>query len=297
MYIKLNANNYFNLWMRLLNHSIFNNIVNLMNNFKKIQLSYYISFSILLLSSCVEPYGYQHKITKSKHIDYKKAALLNVELGRSYLAQGYTERAKKKFLHALELMPNLADSHSGMGYFWQMVGENKEAEKHYKKSIYLGKGGGLFYNQYALFLCENNRYKEANKNFILAANDKLYTKTADVYNNAGLCALKHNDKLQAEQYLTKALYHDPRRHNLFLDLAYLNLSQNNYTSAENYLNKFYTSNKNQLTPNYLLLKIKLAKGLGEHDKILSQGLLLKNLFPNSIEYSMYQNEYKSNLNN
>ncbi|MGI9214760.1 MAG: type IV pilus biogenesis/stability protein PilW, partial [Gammaproteobacteria bacterium] len=244
---------------------------------------------ILLATSCSSS---NSTIKKSVNIDYKKAALLNVELGRSYLAQGYTERAKKKFLHALELMPNLAESHSGIGYFWEVVGEAKEAEKHYKKSIYLGKGNGLFYNQYALFLCVNSRYKEANKNFMLAANDKSYTKTADVYNNAGLCALKYNDQQQAEQYLTKALYHDPRRTNLFLELANLNLDQKNFTAAENYLNRFYKNNKNKLTPSYLWLNIKLANRLGYKDKISSQALLLKNLFPNSPEYNMYRSEYE-----
>lgn len=267
------------------------NYINFLNIFKTIRL-FWITIVILLAISCSSYSSSKSIIKKSVNIDYKKAALLNVELGRSYLAQGYTERAKKKFLHALELMPNLAESHSGIGYFWEMVGEAKEAEKHYKKSIYLGKGNGLFYNQYALFLCVNSRYKEANKNFILAANDKSYTKTADVYNNAGLCALKYNDQQQAEQYLTKALYHDPRRINLFLELANLNLDQKNFTAAENYLNRFYKNNKNKLTPSYLWLNIKLSKRLNQKDKISSQGLLLKNLFPNSPEYNMYQSEYE-----
>lgn len=270
------------------------NILNYANIFTKFNINKLFSIVILtsLMISCAPNFDSKNVIVKSGNINYKKAALLNVELGHSYLAQGYTERAKKKFIHALELMPNLAESHSGMGYFWEMVGEAKEAEKHYKKSIFLGKGRGSFYNQYALFLCDNNRYKEAEKYFILAANDKFYAKTADVYNNAGLCALKHNDQQQAEQYLTKALFHDPRRVGVFLDLANLNLSRNNYNSAQNYLNKFYKNNKNKLTSSYLLLSIKLANKLGQKDKVLSQGLLLKNLFPNSIEYNMYRNEYE-----
>lgn len=225
------------------------------------------------------------------NIDYKKAALLNVELGRNYLAQGYTERAKKKFLHALELMPNLAEAHSGIGYFWEVVGENHEAEKHYKKSISLGKGNGQFYNQYAVFLCERERYTEANKNFILAANDKLYTKTAEVYNNAGLCALKYKDHAKANQYLTKAFHYDPRKIELLLELAKLSIEQHELNLAERHLHQFYQANNHKPTAQYLLLSIKVSKILGQKDKVASQALLLKNLFPNSAEYIIYKNEY------
>lgn len=244
---------------------------------------------ILSLSSCTLPGSNNYR---SPNIDYKKAALLNVELGKHYLAQGYTERAKKKFLHALDLMPNLAESHGGMGHFWEVVGEDKEAEKHYKKSINLGKGKGGFYNQYAVFLCDKNRYKEANKYFLLAINDKTYTKTAEVYNNAGICALKYNDKQQAEQYFTKALNHDPKMTNVFLDLANINIERNNFNIAKQFLENFYKQNQNKLNPNYLWLSIKLSDKLGQKDKVASLALLLKNLFPDSEEYKTYQKVYE-----
>ena len=72
-----------------------------MDNLKKIRW-YKIAGWILLLfiTSCSS--SYKNVSNKSMgNIDYKKAALLNVELGRNYLEQGYTECAKKKFLHAV----------------------------------------------------------------------------------------------------------------------------------------------------------------------------------------------------
>lgn len=265
-----------------------NLIKDLFNN-KNIKLHKTIGLILCLsIISCAPSKNIATNATNN-NIDYKKAALLNVELGRNYLAQGYTERAKKKFLHALELMPNLAEAHSGMGYFWEVVGEYKEAEKHYNKSIYLGKGSGLFYNQYAVFLCERDRYKEANKNFMLAVNDKLYTKTSEAYNNAGLCALKYNDHTKATQYFTKALHHDPRKIELLLELAKLSLEKQELNTAERHLSQFYQNN-NKPTAKYLLLSIKAAKMLGQNDKAASHALLLKNLFPNSSEYNMYRNE-------
>ena len=245
---------------------------------------------IIFISGCSFSSPKYNKLTNNK-IDYKKAALLNVDLGRSYLAQGHTERAKKKFIHALELMPALPEAHSGMGYFWETVKENKEAEFHYRNSIALGNSKGLFYNQYAVFLCERDRYKEANKNFVLAINDKLYTQTAEVYNNAGLCALKNQDTQQAVYYLTKALHHDPRRTNLLLELAKISIEQREFNIAQHHLKQFYNIQNKKPTAPYLWLSIKVDKTLGQKDIAASNALLLKNLFPSSAEYSMYHNEY------
>lgn len=245
-----------------------------------------IIISSIIIAACSSKYN---SLTNNK-IDYKKAALLNVELGRNYLANGYTERAKKKFVHALELKPDLAEAHSGMGYFWEVVKEYKEAESHYRKSITLGNGKGMFYNQYAVFLCERGRYKEADKNFVLAINDKFYDQTSEVYNNAALCSLKHSDLKKAEQYFTKALHHDPQKVHILLDLAKVALSQQEFNVSADYLKQFYTFNNNKPTAEYLLLSVKVAKALRQDDLAASKLLVLKNLFPNSVEYSECRNE-------
>ncbi len=244
--------------------------------------------SLSFLTACSSETRKDLSVSK---IDYKRAALLNVDLGRSYLAQGYTERAKRKFIHALKLMPNLPEAHSGMGYFWEAVGEYKEAEYHYRKSISLGDGKGSFYNQYAIFLCERGRYKEADRNFTLAINDKFHEQTAEVYNNAALCVLKYDDKQKAEQYFVKALSHDPRKTELWLELAKIALSRKEFKVAEDYLNQFHKINNNSPTAEYLLLSIKVAKLLKQEDVAASKVLLLKNLFPESVEYNTYQSEY------
>jgi len=246
-----------------------------------------IASTMMIVVGCTND---KQQIINDNKIDLKKAALLNVELGRSYLVGGYTERAKRKFIHALKLMPNSAEVHSGMGYFWETVKEHKEAEKHYRRSIALGHGKGEFHNQYALFLCSQDRYKEANKHFLIAINDKLYDQTAQIYANAGSCSLKNTDYTVAENYFIKGLDHDPRKTELLLELAKIALHTTKLQAAEGYLQKFYTTNDNKPTPEYLLLGIKVAKLLGQEDIAISKAMALKNLFPDSIEYKVYNND-------
>lgn len=255
-------------------------------NKKKLQLI--LLLITILTTACSTTSTKRDNIADDK-INYKKAALLNVDLGRNYLADGYTERAKRKFIHALNLMPNSAEVHSGMGYFWEVVKEYKEAEVHYRKSIALGNGKGAFYNQYAIFLCQQDRYKEADHNFSLAIKDKFYDQTSQVYANAGMCSLQNNDYKKAEKYFTKGLDHDPKRIELLLELAKMSIYKKEYKIAENYLQQFYTLN-NKPTAKHLFLSIKVATMLGQEDVAASKALVLKNLFPDSIEYNTYKND-------
>ena len=106
--------------------------------------------------------------------DYEKAALANVELGLGYLAQGQVVRAKAKLTHALQLAPHLAEGYSAMGYFWEMTGEIKDAEKYHKKAIRLATQAGDVYNSYGTFLCRRSRFAEAEQAVERALIDKTY---------------------------------------------------------------------------------------------------------------------------
>ena len=48
--------------------------------------------------------------------EQKNAALVNVDLGLGYLAQGQVERAKSKLNHAITIAPNIPETHSAYIY-------------------------------------------------------------------------------------------------------------------------------------------------------------------------------------
>jgi type IV pilus assembly protein PilF len=140
--------------------------------------------------------------------DYQRAANLNVQLGYGYLEQGQVALAKTKLLHALELVPNLPTGLAAMGFFWEKVGDNKEAERYYKKAISAGHGSGELYSKYANFLCRTGAYRDAEHNFHKALQDRKTINTAEIYESAGLCALTADEPQKAEQYFEKAARYD-----------------------------------------------------------------------------------------
>lgn len=214
--------------------------------------------------------------------DLPKAAMLNVEMGQAYLAQGDISRAKKKFVHALELQPKMPEAHSAIGYFYETVGDMQEAEKHHNLAITFGNNKGRFYNNFGTFLCRQKRFKEADRAFNNALKDKQYIKTAEVLENAGLCALQGQDQNKAFDYLKSAVKHDPKRALASLELANIELDRGNAKSALIYLRMFKQTS--QPTAKSLYIAVRAHQSLRQDDELASALLQLKSLFADSDEY-------------
>jgi 23S rRNA (adenine2503-C2)-methyltransferase len=154
--------------------------------------------------------------------DNQKAALIHVELGLNYLAQEDIARAKQKLVYAATLAPRSVEPHSALAHFFEKVGDIKEAEKEHRKALRLGGATGALSNNYAAFLYRQNRFQEAKKAFQTALQDKNYAHSAEVNENAGLCALKLSQNTEAEQYFNTAIRQDKKKCKLaLLELASL----------------------------------------------------------------------------
>lgn len=250
----------------------------------------------LLIVACIGKNAQPEKnqplpIAKQTTADFYRAALLNVEMGKTYLEQGQINRAKQKFVHALELKPKLPEAHSAIGYFYETVGDLEEAEKHHTQAISYGDGKARYYNNYGTFLCRCGRYKEADRAFNYALKDKQYIKTAEVYENAGLCALQAQDTQKAYVYFQTALQHDPNRSAASLELANMELARDNVKAAAQYL-RMYKSSTPEPTPRGLWVGIQTYKKLRANDELASAVLQLKNMFPESLEYKTYKESKK-----
>jgi len=216
--------------------------------------------------------------------DHQRAALVNVELGLGYLSQGQVARAKTKLMHAVKLAPNLPEVHSALAHFWEMVGDFKDAEREHKKAVKLS-GAGAIYNNYGAYLCRRSRFKEADKAFHRAIEDKNYSHTAEVYENAGLCALKSAQPEKADEYLSAAFRRDPSRVGALMELSHIQLERGNVAAAKQLLEQYKKSA--EPSARSLWLGIQIAKSMSDDNAVASNALVLKNLFEDSPEYQWY----------
>jgi len=175
-----------------------------MKNLIRLSSLVFIYFS---LQACVS----SDKINNSHQNLNQIAADDNVKLGLAYLQEGNTPRAKEKLLMAVEQAPRWAVAKDALGYFFEVTGDKKTAEKYYQQAIILSPYDGASLNNYGTFLCRDHRPVEAEKMFLKAAIIPDYLNTAEAYENAGLCALTIPDKNKAKIYFEKALQQEPQR--------------------------------------------------------------------------------------
>ena len=65
------------------------------------------------------------------------AATAYTQLGAEYLREGRYELSLTKLQQALELDPDYAKAHGAIAILYEKVGDQKLAEKHYKKALHL----------------------------------------------------------------------------------------------------------------------------------------------------------------
>ncbi len=214
-----------------------------------------------------------------------KAAAINAELGVGYLQQGDIERAKTKLLMAQKQDPNSSIVSASMAYYYDKIGNAKEAERYYKRAYSLATEKGDAANNYGVFLCKQKNYAAAYSYFQKAIDDPNYVSTAQTYENLGLCHLEQNDAAMAKDYFLKALRIDPRLATSLLQMAQISVNAKDWAAAENYLTQ-YTATGEQ-SPDALWLGIQSAHALGDKEKAMNLAKQLKTLYPNSVQYRQY----------
>jgi len=177
-----------------------------------------IVFILLNLQACVDT-----AVNNNADNNAQLAADDNVQLGLAYLEQDDVARAKGKLLMALQQAPSWYVTQDAMGYFLETTGDNQAAEKYYLQALQAAPKNGAALNNYGVFLCRTKRPLQAEQLFLKAINDPNYLNTAEVYENAGLCALTMPtpDKTKAKYYFTKALQEDPKRSVAQMELSIL----------------------------------------------------------------------------
>jgi type IV pilus assembly protein PilF len=208
----------------------------------------------------------------------------NVQLGLAYLQSGDVQRAKQKLLLAEQQAPQSTESQGAMGYFLESTGNVSEAEVYYRKAIALNLKSGAAQNNYGTFLCRRGRYAEADQHFLLALQDPSYLNTAQVYENAGLCAMRIPDTGKAMGYFTQAITQDPRRATAWLELGRIDYQQKNYLQAQQYFDHYMQLTKDP-TSDALWLGAVLARALDNESAAGRYTLMLQIKFPNSDAYN------------
>ncbi len=210
-----------------------------------------------------------------------KIAKINVQLGAGYISNGRYDRALIKLKKAIKEDNDYALAHNYLGVLYGRLGKIDKARKEFKHSISLSPGDSQMYNNYAIFLCEQKKYSEAQKMFTKVINNPLYIKRAEAYQAAAWCAFEDNKLEMSEQLYRKSLKLDPTLPNSLLGLAKLNYKNKNYEYSWSYFQRYYQGTAPNADALWLAINILYKIDYPDQNKLSSFELQLKSRYPDS----------------
>ncbi len=98
-----------------------------------------------------------------------------------------------------------------MARYQQQMGEQSQAQQHYRRALKLAPQNGYVLNNYGAFLCGLGQYDAAQRQFSRAIADSADGLRADTLENSGYCFLNAGQQEKARYALADAVQTDPAK--------------------------------------------------------------------------------------
>ncbi|MCF6767843.1 tetratricopeptide repeat protein [Thiotrichales bacterium 19S11-10] len=207
--------------------------------------------------------------------DYKRAAMLNAELGIHYIKEGMLDFAKRKILKAQSQDDSLAVVHYAMGFYFQESGNMQQAQKSYEKALSIASNNPTAILYYASFLCAKGQYQQAANYFDQVISLKDNTILGESYQAYALCAKSQLKLAEAKKLFDMALKQNPDLPLSYYQLAQINYLEGNYQKSDQ-LMRYYQNNYTQTIPS-LTLEMNIAEKLGQGGRAASLRLRIASM--------------------
>ena len=219
--------------------------------------------------------------TISESASDEEAATANLNLGVAYYREGRLELALERLESALRQNPRLADAHSTIALVYDQLGEIDEAEGHYRRATQLEPGNPGAANSYAVFLCRNERWNDAERQFMRAAQNPRYATPEAAFTNAGICARDSGDNAAAERYFREALARNPGYPDALFNLTQLSFENESFMQARAFAQRYLESAPEN--PQMFWLCFRVERALGNDADAQRCATRLRERFPESAE--------------
>lgn len=240
---------------------------------------------LLLLSGCVsESTIVGNDRPGQPRTDMKEAARTRMSLGLNYLQRGDNTQAKYNLEKAKQLAPDLAEIDNALAYYYEQVGELKQAEDSYRSALRKDSDNADTYNNFGAFLCQHQKYQQAEELLLAAIKRPGYIRVADSYENLALCALEQKNYIQYHQYLKQSLQHNSNRSSALYNMAVMEYAMGNLAEAKRWQGRLHQLG--QVSPEATLLRYIVAYYSGDVTEQQTAEKFLLSVYPGSSEAAM-----------
>ncbi|WP_295362896.1 type IV pilus biogenesis/stability protein PilW [Arenimonas sp.] len=211
------------------------------------------------------------------HAKMSNKGLANLQLAQNYLRAGRLDVALDRANRALRLDPQSADVQVVLGMIRQQLNDEARAGEHFDRAVKLAPEAGHVLNVRGVWLCERNRYDEADALFTRAVADPFYEAKAQSYFNAGRCAMLGNRLDRAEVPLRRGLELEPNNPLLLEQMARLQFRQGNFMGARAFFQR--REAQGEVGAELLDLAVAIEEGAGDRAAAERYRARLRQAFP------------------
>ncbi|GHD47746.1 type IV pilus assembly protein PilF [Marinobacter persicus] len=242
----------------------------------------------LMVSGCVTTTDSRF----AREADRDKALENYVKLATAYIGQGNLGRAEHHLDRALEIDGNYAPALAAEGLVYSSDGEQELAERSFRKALSEDSGYTRGRTYYGAFLYSQRRFEEARDQFSMASRDTEYEDRGSVFFNLGMTEERLGNLQEAEDAFRRAVELTRGEPRSLLSLSRVLVEQRDYSGASRYYSRLQSvisgSTRHSHSPESLLIGVKIARHFGDQDQEASMAMMLKNEFPESVEYQQYK---------
>jgi type IV pilus assembly protein PilF len=211
-----------------------------------------------------------------------RQAATRLELASLYFSKGELRTALAEVNRAIDVKPDYGAAYTLRGLIHAALGDNASADPDFKRALQIDPGDGDTMQAYGWFLCQTQRFAEADQQFQNALAQRNYRTPALALRAMGTCQARDGRLADAERSLTRSYELDPSSAATAVNLAEVLYRRGEYQRARFYIERVNSrpdlSNAQTLwlasRIEYKLGNVPLARGLGDQ---------LRNRYPQSPE--------------
>jgi type IV pilus assembly protein PilF len=212
----------------------------------------------------------------------ERRALVRLELAALYFGRGQADTALQEVRRAIAAKSDLPAAWSLQGLIYANLGDSRRAEDSFRRALQLAPRDGDVMHNYGWFLCQEQRWPEAQAQFAAALAVPQYRDRQRTLLTAGVCHARAGQLDLAEQALTQAHQIDPSEPTTGFNLADVLMRMGEYERARFHVARI-NAQPELVSAQSLWLAARIEHRSGQTVAARDIGRRLQERFPQSAE--------------
>jgi len=225
--------------------------------------------------------------TASDQTNTDRLVKVRMDLASAYFARNQPKDALDEVKQVLQLRPDSGEAYALRGLIYAQLGEAGTADDSFHKALSLSPHDGDTMHNYGWFLCQQQRFPDADVQFAHAIAEPSYRGQARTLLAQGVCQARAGQLQDAEKTLSRSYELDPANATTAVNLSEVLYRRGEFERARFYIRR--VNNKEELqSAQTLWLAAQIERKLGQEEQVQAMGAQLRKRFPQAPETSLFE---------